>query len=656
MGWFKRWMLLFFLVANSFAAEKAPVQMMLLPGGLHLYHLNKPQGSELADIAFLIQAGSADETRKQAGIAHLLEHIIFQTMTPRGTPLVEYLMNNGLDINGSTGPFHTAYSVTGFPVQDLQKVLSVWCRALFDPVYPDEHHFRMEQQVVLEEIRYRSTPDIQMPFSGPVPHFRLLIDKLLDHEDFLKWYPGGFERSVAGFDRSEVREFQQRNYFPGNADLIIASPLDDKEVKDLVLRILRKLPESVGERNITPSVKIRKARKFRFYSSPNTTQEDIGLLLGFIIAPEDEFDGFLADMLANLLNYRLRIFEDRRYSLQFDTVPSGRGSGPRVMAVSCRLNHRNTRGAVDFPVAEEALMCWIHRAVAAPFPAEEVSGMIYRARLARARRSGAVELAGSLEHGSLERFDRFDEWADAVTPEALQRAARQIFNFDQSVMIAHGQGRYLYELQSMMRMTLVVACGILPVLLLIGLHFSLTQWFEDGSVVLYLVRPLIPARLILERIGSFALLNILILSLGLGMIQVVFLGFGQSSGWQVWSLFPYISLILVCVTGIQTGLMLLTGRSGLALVVSLMLLGAGNFSLQILDVIQGINQYPIFRRILEGIYWLIPKIDQIQDLALQQAMNIDAGSVTGAALVQIAVLTVMVVLAGIVRFMRRETG
>lgn len=72
-----------------------------LDNGLRIIHL--PSDAEVVYCGFEINAGTADETPQEEGLAHFCEHVTFKgTERRRAIDIINYLENVGGDLNAFT--------------------------------------------------------------------------------------------------------------------------------------------------------------------------------------------------------------------------------------------------------------------------------------------------------------------------------------------------------------------------------------------------------------------------------------------------------------------------------------------------------------------------------------------------------------------------
>ncbi len=132
-----------------------------LDNGLTYYIRRNTEPRNRAELALVVNAGSVLEGEDQRGLAHLLEHMLFNgTENFEGAEIVNYLesigMTFGADVNAYTSFDETVYTLT-VPLDDEDTVqtafaiLSDWAaRATLDPAEIDA-----ERPVIVEEERLR---------------------------------------------------------------------------------------------------------------------------------------------------------------------------------------------------------------------------------------------------------------------------------------------------------------------------------------------------------------------------------------------------------------------------------------------------------------------------------------------------------------------
>ncbi len=164
-----------------------------------------------------VKAGSAYEKDSQAGITHLIEHMIFKGTEKRGPgELAKTIESLGGTINAYTSYDYTVYHCV-VPSAWLDTALDILEDAVFHSKFdPDE--LEREKKVVLEEMKMREDrPQVML------------------YEDLMKTayrrYPYrrpiiGNEKTVTSFTRDDILDYMKERYKPCNISVVIAGDVD----------------------------------------------------------------------------------------------------------------------------------------------------------------------------------------------------------------------------------------------------------------------------------------------------------------------------------------------------------------------------------------------------------------------------------------------
>ncbi|MBO7647834.1 MAG: insulinase family protein, partial [Bacteroidales bacterium] len=178
-----------------------PHRVVNLSNGLRLVH--KETDSPISHFGVLVNAGTRDESPKQMGLAHFVEHTIFKG-TAKRTPyrVINCMESVGGELNASTSKEET-YFHTSFPSTEYPRAVELLADIFFHATFP-EKELEKEKTVVLEEINYyKDTPS------------ELIFD---DFEDLV--FAGhplgknilGTARSVRHISREGIIDFIHQNY------------------------------------------------------------------------------------------------------------------------------------------------------------------------------------------------------------------------------------------------------------------------------------------------------------------------------------------------------------------------------------------------------------------------------------------------------------
>jgi zinc protease len=217
-------LVLSFTTALCFA-EKTPVENLYeykLDNGLELFVMEN-HAAPLAYIEIAVKAGGRAQTKENAGLFHLYEHMMFKgnTKYPDAASVQRAINDMGVaNWNGSTDLEHVNYYFT-VPSDLLYKGLEFWSYAVREPLLkPDE--LENEKKVVLSEVE-GSIADSN----------RILNDatnKLLFPDAPWRLDPSGAGDIVRNATVSDLKKIQETYYIPNNAALFVGGDVSADDV------------------------------------------------------------------------------------------------------------------------------------------------------------------------------------------------------------------------------------------------------------------------------------------------------------------------------------------------------------------------------------------------------------------------------------------
>ena len=180
----------------------------------------KEEIPSLRSVAFgiMVGAGSGNETEKEAGISHYIEHMTF-----KGTPKRSaFEIAHALDSVGGKINAYTSKEVTFYYAVVLDKyadvAVDVICDMFLDSLY-DPKEMETEKGVVLEEIKmYEDTPD-------ELIHDLFAEQILLGHP--LGKPTIGFAENIKAVKREDIINYRKRLYSPKNVIITIAGAIPE---------------------------------------------------------------------------------------------------------------------------------------------------------------------------------------------------------------------------------------------------------------------------------------------------------------------------------------------------------------------------------------------------------------------------------------------
>lgn len=203
-----------------------------LPNGLIVlfYPYNR---QDVINIRLCVRVGSASEDEKNAGITHLIEHMIFKgTETKKSEDIAGVIEALGGYMNAFTTYDYTCYYASG-PSIILEKALDILSDVVFHP-YFDPQELEREKEVVVEEIKMR--------FDNP--HIVLLeeVMKASYQKHPYRRPIIGYEHTVKSFKREDLLRFVNYFYTPENMILTVVGNVSSDELFNLVEKHFTNLP------------------------------------------------------------------------------------------------------------------------------------------------------------------------------------------------------------------------------------------------------------------------------------------------------------------------------------------------------------------------------------------------------------------------------
>jgi len=208
---------------------------------------------DVVTVKLCVKVGSSYEKESEAGITHLIEHMIFKgTETKKPEDIVGVIEALGGYMNAFTSHDYTCYYVAG-PSAVIEKALDILSDVVFHP-YFDPLELEREKEVVIEEMKMR----LDNPFV-------VLFENLM--EASYKKYPYrrpiiGYENTVKSFKREDLLNFLNHFYTPKNMTLIVVGNLEEKKLFSLINKYFSSLPK-------------RKLKKVPFPKEPYTEKPSL---------------------------------------------------------------------------------------------------------------------------------------------------------------------------------------------------------------------------------------------------------------------------------------------------------------------------------------------------------------------------------------------
>ena len=189
---------------------------------------------KVATIKLCVKVGSSYENEKEAGITHLIEHMIFKgTETKKPEDIVGVIESLGGYMNAFTSYDYTCYYIAG-PSTIVEKSLDILSDVVFHPFF-DPVELEREKEVVIEEMKMRLDNPFVVLFENVMkasyqkyPYKRPII---------------GYEKTVKSFKREDLLKFVNQFYVPENMILTVVGNISEKKLFSLINKYFIDLPQ-----------------------------------------------------------------------------------------------------------------------------------------------------------------------------------------------------------------------------------------------------------------------------------------------------------------------------------------------------------------------------------------------------------------------------
>lgn len=405
---------------NNYLGEGEEVyQKIVLDNGLRILTSTMPHTRSVS-VGFFIGVGSRYEAKKENGITHFLEHMLFKGTTKRPTAKDIALAIEGIGgvFNASTGRELTTYwakvAQDHFPI-----AVDVLADMLLNSKL-DEQELEKERGVIIEEIN--------MTLDRPSDWVHQLASELIWPDHPLGRDQAGTKESVTGLTRAMMQDYLTGHYQPAGTVLAVAGNIEhDEAVKEIGAQLAAWRKQQRG--SYLPMEEEQEATRVKVEHKPSQQAHLCVVLPGISLFDDDRYN-------VSLLN---TILGQGMSSRLFLEVREKRGLAYAVYSYASLLQDAGLMGVyagVDVQKIEEALqaiLAELDKARQEPVPGEELhkAKEFVKGRLllqmedsfAVASWVGRQEL---LEERVLS-VDEVLEAVDAVTAEDVQRVAQELF-------------------------------------------------------------------------------------------------------------------------------------------------------------------------------------------------------------------------------------
>lgn len=213
-----------------------------LGNGIRLAHYRIP--GMVAHCGVVINAGSRNETEKEHGVAHFIEHMVFKgTKKRRAYHILSRLEDVGGELNAYTTKEETAIHAS-FLKDDYERAIELISDITFNSVFP-EKEMDKEKDVVIEEINsYLDSPS-ELIFDD--------FEELIFADQPIGRNILGSPESVKEITPRLIKQFIAGNYDTSEMVFCSVGNISDEKILKLFTRYFSPIPFNKKENRKDPS-------------------------------------------------------------------------------------------------------------------------------------------------------------------------------------------------------------------------------------------------------------------------------------------------------------------------------------------------------------------------------------------------------------------
>ena len=208
-----------------------------LANGLTYYIYNDGSATGEAQYYLYQNVGAILENDEEMGLAHVLEHLAFNTTDHFPNGVMNFLRSNNLnDFEAFTGVDDTRYAVHNVPTNDAKLnenmlwVLRDWCHGV--KMTPKD--IEKERGIILEEWRHRSGVDRRLTDAiAPVVY---------NHAGYATHNVIGSQKILENFQQKQVKQFYDKWYRPNMQFIAVIGDVDVDQIEKNIQTVFKTLP------------------------------------------------------------------------------------------------------------------------------------------------------------------------------------------------------------------------------------------------------------------------------------------------------------------------------------------------------------------------------------------------------------------------------
>ncbi len=259
-------------------------------------------------VYFYVGAGPRYETKDTAGLAHFLEHMLFEGTKrfPSAKKLAEYIEGVGGQSGARTYKEYVAYYAK-VPYKCSHVAFDYLTEILFHSTL-EYNAIEKEKRIVLEELkRKEDNPEVEI--------WDLWMEWVWGSSQWLGRSTLGGEKTIDAISKAKLHKYMKNLYTPANMVISVIGNLSFIKVKDEVLKSVGKIKSN--PKSLRVKQPVFKQKKIRVRIIPSELKQN-QVLLGFVTGVSyKHVDYFPTLLLADILNSGVnsRLFHKLVYDL-----------------------------------------------------------------------------------------------------------------------------------------------------------------------------------------------------------------------------------------------------------------------------------------------------------------------------------------------------
>jgi predicted Zn-dependent peptidase len=400
--------------------------------------------TETATVIVMVGVGSRYESEKEAGISHIIEHMLFKGTEKRPTfaEISTELDSIGGEYNAFTGQDRTGYYVkvdAKHLAQALDVVADVYLNSKLDA-----EELEKEKGAILQEIN--------MIEDMPMRDVENVFEKLLYPQNPLGREISGTKRTVSAMQKEQLLDYRKRFYVANDTVIAVAGKFSEKKIIREITKLFSKMPAGKKPK----LVPVRETQKKPAVLIKHKKTDQTHLILGARAFHHHHPDRFALGILAVILggNMSSRLFaevREKRGLAYYVRTGAGSFEDCGYLATQAGVEHKNVSettqvilneyrkiASEEVPEAElqKAKDFIKGRTVMGLESSDEVASFFVEQELMRKKIVSVSELLSKI---------------DAVSSADVRRVAKKIFQSRKINLAIIGPGKNKKTLESLLR-------------------------------------------------------------------------------------------------------------------------------------------------------------------------------------------------------------